>query len=408
MTRLPAPSDPLRSPGSPAASLDAWRRRPRVALLVESSNAYGRGLLRGVASYARAHGEWSIQLPEMGRGGPVPDWLEHWRGDGILARIETEEMAAAVRARGVPAIDLSAARLVPELPWVEVDESAVARLAVDHLYGRGFRHLAFVGDERFPWSLLRGAAFEREATRESRSVAVFQQPRPTPHTSATDRVAALTEWLAQQPRPLGVFACFDQMGRELLDVCRAIGALVPEEIAILGVDDEEVLCDLCDPPLSSVTLDAEGAGRIAAELLARRMAGEELGNMGRFVEPLDLVQRRSTDVLAIEDPVLARALNYIHHHASAGVRVEDVLAVVPVSRRSLEARFRERLGRSPHQEILRARIERIRGLLVDTDLTIAEIAHRTSFPHVEYLTVAFKRALGCTPTEYRARVAGRH
>lgn len=372
-------------------------RRPRVALLVESSNAYGRGLLRGVASYVRAHGGWSIQLPEMGRGGPVPDWLEHWRGDGILARIENEAIAEAVRAKGVPAIDLSAGRLLPELPWVEVDEPAVARLAVDHLRGRGFEHLAFCGDQRFPWSALRGGAFEREARGRARTVALYHAP------PGEDRVAALSEWLVQQPRPLGVFACFDQMGRELLDACRAAGLLVPEEVAVLGVDDEELLCELSDPPMSSIALNAHGTGLLAAELLARRMEGELVPADGRFVAPLGLVQRRSTDVLAIEDPVLARALNFIHHHACDGIRVDDILRAVPVSRRVLEARFKERLGRSPHQEILRARVERIRTLLLETDLTIAEIARRTGFQHVEYLTVAFKRALGCTPTAYRER-----
>jgi len=380
--------------------LESWRRRPRVALLVESSNAYGRGLLRGVASYVRAHGGWSIQLPEMGRGGPVPDWLEHWRGDGILARIENEAIAEAVRAKGVPAIDLSAARLLEGLPWVEVDEAAVARMAVDHLRGRGFEHLAFVGDQRFPWSALRGGAFEREARGRARSVATYHAP------PGEDRVTNLAEWLSGQPRPLGVFACFDQMGRELLDACRAASLLVPEEVAVLGVDDEELLCELCDPPMSSIVLNAHGTGLLAAELLARRMEGEEVPAEGRFVAPLGLVQRRSTDVLAIEDPVLARALNFIHHHACNGVRVEDVLRAVTVSRRVLESRFKERLGRSPHQEILRARVERIRTLLLETDLTIAEIARRTGFQHVEYLTVAFKRALGCTPTAYRER-AGR-
>ena len=329
----------------------------------------------------------------------MPDWLEHWRGDGILARIENEAIAEAVRQKGVPAIDLSAGRLLPELPWVEVDEAAVARLAVDHLRGRGFEHLAFCGDQRFPWSALRGSAFEREARNRARTVHLYHAP------PGEDRVAALSEWLVAQPRPLGVFACFDQMGRELLDACRSAGLLVPEEVAVLGVDDEELLCELSDPPMSSIALNARGSGRLAAELLARRRAGEALPAEGRFVAPLGLVQRRSTDVLAIEDPVLARALHFIHHHACDGIRVDDILREVTVSRRVLEARFKERLGHSPHQVILRARVERIRTLLLETDLTIAEIAQRTGFQHVEYLTVAFKRVLGCTPTAYRERSA---
>ncbi len=391
MASPPTPSS--RPPGSP--------RRRRVALLVESSNAYGRGLLGGVASYVRAHGNWSIQLPEMGRGGPVPDWLEAWNGDGILARIENEAMAAAVRAKGLPTIDLSAERLVPELPWVEVDEGAVGRLAVEHLRGRGFQNLAFCGDDRFRWSALRGNAFAAEAqggTQAGTCSMARRDARPK-----NDSIAALAEWLAALPRPLGVFACFDRVGRELVEACSMAGLLVPEEVAVLGADDDELLCDLADPPLSSIRLNPRGAGSLAAELLTRWMDGEPPGPEGRFIAPLGVRTRRSTDVLAIEDPVLARALHFIHHHAADGIRVDDVVRAAAVSRRVLESRFRERLGRSPHEEILGARIERIRSLLLGTELSIAEIARRTGFRHVEYLTVAFKRVVGCTPSTYRDR-----
>lgn len=372
-------------------------KRPRVAFVVESSNAYARGLLRGMAAYVHAHGGWSIQLAEMGRGGPVPEWLADWRGDGIIARIENEAIAEAVRRKRVPTIDVSAGRFLPELPWVEVKERAVARIALDHLTERGLEHFAFCGDARFNWSELRGSAFAAEAKERGLSVALYQA-NPT-----GDRAPALAEWLAQQPRPLGLFACFDLMGRELLEACRMAELLVPEEVAILGVDDDELVCELSDPPLSSVALNARGTGMLAAELLARAMGGEALEPVGHFVAPNGVTQRRSTEVLAIDDPVLARALNFIHHHACDGIRVDDVFRAAAVSRRVLESRFKERLGHSPHQAIMRARIERIRTLLLETSLSIAEIARRTRFQHVEYMTVAFKRALGCTPTAYRQR-----
>lgn len=370
-------------------------RRKRVTFLVESSNAYGRGLLRGLSTYLRAHGSWSVQIPEMGRGGPVPEWLADWEGHGIIARIENEAIAEAVSAKGLPTVDVSAARLLPDLPWIEVDESEVARAAADHLCGRGFEHLAFCGDQRFRWSALRGRAFEEQASGRARSLALYHAP-PT-----KDRLEALADWLVSLPRPLGVFACFDHVGRQLLDACRIAGLLVPEQIAVLGADDDELLCDLSDPPLSSIALNAHGAGFAAAELLARLMHGEHAEPEGRFIPPLGVVQRRSTDILAIEDPALARALHFIHHHACDGIRVADVLRAAAVSRRVLESRFKARLGRSPNQEILRARIERIRTMLLETDLTIAEIAHRTGFEHIEYMTVSFKRAMGCTPTAFR-------
>ena len=381
---------------------DITRPNPRrVAVLVEASNAYGRGLLRGIAAHVRTHGRWTIQLSEMGRGGPLPEWLDAWRGDGILARIENPETAEAVADKGVPAVDLSAGRLLPSLAWVEVDEASVAHAAYDHLAGRGLENLAYCGDPRFSWSPLRGDAFAAVARRHGRSIARFDLPGVTER--GEDRVATLTRWLGEQPLPLGVLACYDRMGREVLEACRAARLLVPEQVAVLGVDDDEVLCDLCDPPLSSVSLNGRGAGRAAAELLARAMDGEALDPAGHLVEPLGVAERRSTDILAVEDPMLAEALHFIHHHAAEGIGVEDVLRAVTVSRRALEVRFKATLGRSPHQEILRTRMERIRTLLLETELTIAEIARRTGYSHVEYMTVAFKRSLGCTPTEYRAR-----
>jgi LacI family transcriptional regulator len=386
----PRPESAPAGPPGPAAP-----RRPRVAVLVESSNAYGRGLLRGVASHVRTHGGWTIELPELGRGDPAPDWLADWRGDGILARLENERIAEAVVAAGVPTVDLSAGRLVPELPWVEVDEPEVGRLAAAHLRERGFEHLAYCGDDRFPWSRLRGEAFVRAARASARSVEVL------PACADLDR-SALEAWLRDRPRPLGVFACYDRLGRQVLDACRALGAPVPEQVAVLGADDDELVCGLADPPLSSIALNAHAAGRRAAELLSDAMAGRPVAAEGHFVRPVGVTLRRSTDVLAIDDPVLARALHFIHHHADDGIRVADVQRVAGASRRLLESRFRAKLGCTPHQAVIRARMARIRTLLLETDLTIARIAERTGYRHVEYLTVAFKREHGRTPTAFRA------
>jgi LacI family transcriptional regulator len=179
---------------------------------------------------------------------------------------------------------------------------------------------------------------------------------------------------------------------------------VPDELAVLGVDNDELLCDLADPPLSSVIPDTRRTGYEAARLLEAMMAGERVPPVAHLVSPLGVATRQSTDVLATDDGDLSAAVRFIREHATEGIRVEDVLRAVPLSRRALEARFKQQLGRTPHQEVLRLRIERVKELLAETDLSLTAIAHRTGYAHVEYLSVAFKRETGVPPSVYRAQV----
>lgn len=376
---------------------------PRVALLIETSNAYARGLLRGVRKYLREHGPWSVFLGEQSRGEPAPRWLRRWKGDGILARIETAEIARAVVATRLPAVDVSAARHVPALPYVETDDAAIARLAFEHLRERGFRRLAFAGDDRFRWSELREAAFARLAEGAGLAAEAFHPRRRRGDAPAGEAErAALAEWLARLPKPVGIMAAYDIRGREVLELCREAAIAVPDQVAVIGVDNDELVCDFATPPLSSVVPDAVRTGYEAARLLDGLIRGGRVEATERLIGPLGVVTRSSTDVLALDDAEVSAAVRYIRLHALEGIKVGDVLRVVPLSRRVLEARFRKLLGRTPHEEIVRVQMERVRQLLVETDLPLAAIAGRTGFKHVEYLSVAFKRATGQSPSHYRA------
>ncbi|MCA8994055.1 MAG: XylR family transcriptional regulator [Planctomycetaceae bacterium] len=376
--------------------------RRSVALLVETSNAYARGLLRGVIAYQREHGNWSVSLPEQQRTARPPAWLKGWRGDGIIARIETPEMAQALKRKKVPIIDVSAARHVPGIPWVETDDEAVARLAINHLAERGFRQLAFCGDSAFNWSRWRQDHFLRLAEEQGIPCEVYLGTTPDgSHGSWLREQKRMREWILQVPKPVGVLACYDIMAQRLLDVCREANIAVPDEVAVLGVDNDELLCDLANPSLSSVQLDARRTGYAAAELLERMMDGEDLSDEPRLIPPVRIATRNSTDVLAVEDSDIVAAWKFIREHACDGINVRDVLQQVPLSRRALETRFQAVVGRTPHQELTRLRIERVKELLRETEMSIAEIARSTGFPHVEYLSYAFKRATGMTPREFR-------
>ena len=384
--------------------------RPRVALLIESSRAYGRGLLLGVARYVREHGPWSIFLQERSLGDACPGWLRSWEGDGVIARVEDRAMAQAILKLGVPAVDLR--HLLPDLamPTVRTDEEAVGRLAAEHLLERGFRQFAFCGFDGADYSDRRRAIFERRIAEAGLPCHLFADPQRLRKGGTLEYEEHglryeehVTHWLRSLPKPVGLMACNDIRGQQVLAACRSLGLAVPDEVAVVGVDNDEVLCELSDPPLSSISQNTERIGYDAAALLDRLMAGQKPPKVPIVVKPLGMVICRSSDVLATEDRHIATAARAIREHACDGINVSHVLKVVPLSRSSLERRFAKVLGRSPKAEILRVQLERAKKLLAETKFPLSVIAEKSGFKHPEYLSVIFKRKVGITPGQFRAR-----
>jgi LacI family transcriptional regulator len=384
--------------------------RPRVALLIESSRAYGRGLLLGVAKFVREHGRWSIFLQERSLGDVSPSWLQDWEGDGIIARVENRPMAEAIRRLGLPAVDVR--YLLPKLkmPSIRTDDEAVARVASEHLLERGFRHFAFCGFDGADYSDIRRNSFAERIAEAGFRCHTFEDPQKPRRASTLEYEEhglkyedLVASWLKGLPKPIGLMACNDIRGQQVLNACRAIGVAVPDEVAVIGVDNDEVLCDLSDPPLTSVVPNTERIGYEAAALLNRMMAGARAPKHPIFIEPAGIVTRRSTEVLAIEDRHIAAAIRFIREHASEGIDVSDVLRAVPLSRSTLERRFARALGRSPKDEILRVRLNRAKQLLAQTDFSLAMVAEKVGFEHTEYLSVIFKKKTGLTPGQFRAQ-----
>lgn len=394
-----SPTQPLRA----TARAGARPKRKRVALIIETSNEYARGLLHGIRAYIREHENWDIDLDERRRG-EATNWLKGWHGDGVIARIENAQIAAEVLESGLPCVDLSAARQVPGIPWVETDDTEIARLAFEHLKERGLRHFGFCGAPPFNWSNWRRDAFIRFAGEAGFAVSVFPQETEKPRKlSHEEELEAITEWVRGLPKPVGVMATYDIRGRQVLGACKLAELSVPDEVAVIGVDNDELLCDLSDPPLTSVAPDTDSTGYMAAELLDRMMAGEQIPPVAHLLKPLGVVPRLSTDTLAITDPEMSNAVRYIRAHACEGINVSDVLQQVTMSRRVFETEFRKLFGRMPHEEIVRTRIQRVKELLTQTDLPLYTVAERTGFKHVEYMSVVFKKKVGMPPSEYRER-----
>lgn len=381
---------------------------PRVALLIESSRSYGRELLMGIAKYVRIHGPWSVEFQEGDPSERFPEWFGRWKWDGIIARVSTPAMADKLGKARVPVVDLSGS--VPNVRFSRIrsDEELVGRMAAEHLLERGFKHFAFCGFNGTDWSDLRRASFERRVVEAGFSCQTFENPGPTKSFSASDyeehgerHERDLMAWLLALPKPCGLMACNDSRGRQVLNCCRELSVAVPDEVAVIGVDKDEIFCELSDLPLSSVILNTQQIGFEAAALLARLMAGESAQPAVILVKPMGVMARQSTDVLAIDDRHIAAALKHIREHACAGLDVEQLLRAVPLSRSVLERRFSHILGISPKAEILRVRLDRVCRLLAESDLSLAEVADKAGFDHPEYMSRLFKKKMGITPGEFR-------
>lgn len=382
--------------------------RRSVALLIESSNAYARGLLQGIIAYQQQHEAWSIYLPEQDRGATPPKWIRNWRGDGVIARIETEEIAKVVHRIGIPVVDVSAARKLERIPWVETDDQRVAELAAEHLLERGFRNLAFYGDPKFNWSIWRRDHFVASLHRRGLSCEVFDTVGPeTRGYSWTRENRRLANWIRGLNKPVGLMASYDIGARQVLDACRELNIMVPEEIAVIGVDDDPIVCNLAYPSLTSVIPDAAGAGYRAAELLDSMMSGGTPGCESHFLAPLGISTRQSTDIFAVEDPEIRRAAKLIREQACTGISVIDVLREVSLSRRVFESRFRKATGQTPHEAILSQRLKRVEQLLRESDLSLENIAAKTGFEHPEYMSVAFRKQFHIPPARYRRQLRAR-
>ncbi|MBM3847427.1 MAG: DNA-binding transcriptional regulator [Verrucomicrobia bacterium] len=383
--------------------------RPEVALLIESSRGYGRGLLRGIAKYLHDHRRWSIFYQERRRGDPPPDWLKDWHGDGVIARVEDLRLLRTITKLGVPAVDVRG-RFQLDMPLVETDDQEVTRLAVEHLTSRGFRQFAFCGFPGANYSNKRSRWFAELIRQAGFQVQTYVPPRRlcTAGSYGYEHIGSIYErdiarWIEALPKPIGMMACNDVRGQQVLNACRSLGVPVPDDVAVIGVDNDQLVCDLAEPPLTSVIPNTERIGYTAAEVLERMMAGRPAPAETIYIPPLGVATRRSTDVLAIEDRPIAAAVRYIREHACEGIKVTDLVRAVPMSRRLLERRFTSAVGRTPKAEIVRTQLQRAKDLLAATDFKLAVIAEKTGFKHTEHLCVVFKREVGLTPGAYRRR-----
>jgi LacI family transcriptional regulator len=379
-----------------------------VALVIETSRAYGRDLLMGIAKYLRIHDSWSVEFEEGDFTEQLPDWFNRWQWDGIIARVKIPAIARRLSRLKIPVVDVYGSLSGFGFSTIRSDEITVGRLGAEHLIERGFRRFAFCGFNGTDWSDIRQTGFEQRVAEAGFSCLSFQNPRQPPAKGLPEYEEhgqryelELKQWLQSLPKPLGLMTCNDSRGRQVLNCCRELNIAVPDDLAVIGVDRDEIFCELSDLPLSSVILNSQQIGFEAAAMLDRLMARQEVTHHPRSIIPMGVATRRSTDVLAIEDRHIATALRIIREHACEGLDIPTLLQSVPLSRSVLERRFVQILGRSPNEEILRVRLGLACRLLEESDLSLAAVAEKCGFEHAEYFSRLFKKKLGSTPGEFR-------
>ncbi|HMP06856.1 MAG TPA: XylR family transcriptional regulator [Lacipirellulaceae bacterium] len=377
-----------------------------VALIIDPGSPYDRRIVRGVAEYVhRSRRDWSLYVEEdlVDR---LPD-LREWAGHGILANLDDHRIAAAVTSLGIPVVGIGGGygfyKENPHIPYVRTDNRAIAQMGARYLMNLGFRRFAFCNEPPTKyngWAQEREEAFVETLRASGFSCDVFAG-RHRPAKNWRQSQLALQQWLARIPTPVGLMACQDTRARHVLQACRAIGLRVPDDVAILGVDNDDLMCELTRPPLSSIEQGALRVGFEAAAMLDQLMHRGQLSQSQISIPPERVVERQSTDVTAVDDPDVAEVLEFIRDNACNPIHVSDVLEMARMSRSTLESRFRESLGRTIHAEIRRVQIEAALRLLITTNLPIKEVVQRVGISSVQYFTAVIRNATGRTPGEIR-------
>lgn len=363
-------------------------------------------MLSGIANYARHHGPWVFFWTPAGL-------QKGWIGDPSLdadgAILRDVELVEEVLAKKIPAVIVAHSRAeFPGAANVITDSEAISKMAADHLIGCGFRRFAFCGLIDTTWARLRQESFIKfikQAGYSTETFAVHAEVTGSPWR--TER-PAIAQWLSTLPKPVGLMACNDDVGQEVLEACKLAGLSVPDDVAVIGADNDEIVCGLADPPMSSVAINFERAGYDAAKALDTLMRGGKSRSRRILVRATHVVPRRSTDIVATENPHLRRALMFIRDHAGPAIAVPGVARAAGVSRRSLELLFRNIVGHSILSEIRRVRTEKIARLLVETELPVSEIAQSMGFEDQQHISRYFRKTRNSSPLAFRKLYGPKH
>jgi LacI family transcriptional regulator len=380
----------------------------KIILLTDFGEEYSKNLLRGITRYSKDHGPWTFcKMPTyfretIGIDG-ILQWAKEWEADGIIGQFYNDEEVKKFTQANIPVIAQDFKERFTDIPNITGDYRATGRLGAEYFLKKGFKNFAFYGFGNIVWSRERAEGFGERIEEAGYEVHYHELQE----SSTTDlwyyKPSALSEWLKSLPKPIALLTCDDNQGHHITEAARHAGIRIPDEVSVLGVDNDEMICDLSDPPLSSIELDSEKSGYEVARLMEQMIASKTCSGPDVIVKATQVVTRHSTDIFASKDKYIVSALKYIHCNLDKNLKVDQVLKEVPLSRRSLEKRFMLTTGYPVYEYIYNQRIERFTQLLLETDMTIFEIALDLGLSDSKNIARQFKQIKGLTPMEYRKK-----
>jgi LacI family transcriptional regulator len=381
----------------------------KVILLIDFGEEYGMSLLKGITRYAQLHGPWVFcRMPsyyrELRGMDEIIKWAKEWKASGIVGQLYNDSSVEKLLNEGLAVVAMDFKERHTSIPNITSDYFKTGRIGAEYFLRKGFENFAFYGFKNIVWSRERSQGYEQRINQEGYEVHFFEQTRKFKSRELWYyKPSALSKWLKSLPKPIALMACDDNQAMHITEACRLASIRIPEEVAVLGVDNDEMLCNLSDPPMSSIGLETVKGGYEAARLLHTMIKSKNQEYYDIIVEPTQVITRNSTDIYATRDKEVGMALKYIHTNIERNLSVEDVLVQIPISRRALEKRFNKVTGYPVYEYIFNLRMEKFTEKLLDTDLSIFEIALDLGLNDSKNIARQFRQIKGCTPTEYRRK-----
>ncbi len=380
----------------------------RLILLTDFTEAFAQYLLKGILKYSKGREPWVVcRMPpsykqRFGIKG-VLDWAKKWEANAIIAQFDATDKVDLFGANGIVAVAQDYKKRFTNIPNITSDYHLAGRMVADFFIQKGYRDFAFFGYKDVVWSEERCEGFLNEIAKSGFETSFYEYHNEQIENLWFYESTPLIKWLKELPKSTALMACDDNQAIKITEACRIAGLKIPEEIAVMGVDNDTVVCNLSDPPLSSLQMNVEMGGYETAALIDRIITGAPKEYKDIYIKPLNIVNRISTDIYSTEDPYVLKAIKYIHQNLSTKLNVKDIVKLLPLSRRLLETRFKNVTGESIYQYILKLRIDNFAQLLLASNDPIAEIALSAGFIDYKNLARQFKQLKHCSPSEYRLR-----
>lgn len=379
----------------------------KILLLTDYSSGYSRSLLQGIVRYSKEHGPWVFyRMPlyyrELYGDNGVVQWANKWKADAVIAQLENIDIEELNKLR-VPIIIQNYRERTDKICNITGDYFKTGEMAADFFLDRGFSNFAYYGFKDTVWSRERADGYRNRIEERGYTLSMLNNSNKKNEHWSFD-LLALSSWLLALPKPIALFACDDSFASQITETCKIYNIAVPDEIAVLGVDNDELICHISDPPLSSIVLDVENGGYRAAQMLHQLMDKQISQAFDIVIPPIWIEQRQSTEKYATEDKYILKVIAYIKGHYGSSISIADLLRIVPFSRRVLEIRFKKEMGISIYQYLLQYRVEQFADLLIKTDKPLTELAAMCGFDDYRNVARVFYKYKKTTPLQYRNQI----